>query len=476
MKLFRNLLLYLVIIGIAIGIVIALDKSGADLVSTGHDQTEVNYVDKPIKDASTLADRDWDKYFHDANKPFILVLLQLVVIITVSKLFGFLARLVGQQRVIGEVIAGLVLGPSLLGLIWPEYYNFLFPAYSHTSLYVLSQLGLILFMFVVGMEVDISVFNKKGNQAVFISHTTIAFCVILGFVLSLILFPSNSPPDANFTEFALFISVSLSITAFPVLARILQERNLMKTPLGSLMMAIAAVDDVTAWFLLAALVGVVSASSISAALITGALMGLYLLLMFFVVKPVLKRYIGTNKKLFGINLSQTGVAFMLLLCSSFLARFIGIHALFGAFIAGIVMPDIKEMRESVSEKVRDVGSRLLLPVFFTLAGLRAHVEFLNDPKLIWLGIIVLCFAIFGKLLGGFVFSKISGQGMGDSLRIGALMNTRGLMEIIVLNIGLDLKIIGAELYTIFLLMALITTFLSTPLLNLINRLIPGSDK
>lgn len=352
----------------------------------------------------------------------------------------------------------------------PEVYAFVFPAYSHTSLYVLSQLGLILFMFVIGMEVDISVFNKKSSHALVISHSTIAFCVVLGFILSLILFRQYAPSNVNFVEFSLFISISLSITAFPVLARILQEKNLIKTQLGSMMMAIAAIDDVTAWGLLAVLIGLVSANSVSSALMVVVLMILYLLFMFYIVKPVLKKYLMVEKKFLGIQLSETGTAFMLLLLSSFLARFIGIHALFGAFVAGLVMPEKGHLRESVTLKVNDVSSRLLLPVFFTLAGLRANIELLNNASQIWLAVVVLLFAVFGKLIGGTFFSKLTGHSWFDSLRIGALMNTRGLMEIIVLNIGLDLKIIGTEVYTIFLLMALITTCLAAPFLNLIQRL------
>lgn len=416
----------------------------------------------------------WDNFLqtmtHNLQHPLAILLAQIITIIFVARIFGWLFKKIGQPTVIGEILAGIFLGPSLIGMYFPEFSNALFPIQSLGNLQFLSQIGLILFMFVIGMELDLKVLRRKAQEAVVISHASIVFPFTLGMGLAYFLYQSFAPQGVGFLSFGLFIGIAMSITAFPVLARIVQERGLHKTHLGTIVITCAAADDITAWSLLAAVIAVVKAGSFLSALYIIALAGVYVFIMIKVVKPFLKRVGDLHPT--SENLSKPIVAlfFLTLIISSYATELIGIHALFGAFMAGAIMPDSSRFRAMFIEKVEDVAVVLFMPLFFVFTGLRTEIGLLNDPSL-WktTGLIILV-AIIGKFLGSALASRFVGQNWKDSLAIGALMNTRGLMELVVLNIGYDLGVLTPEIFAMMVIMALVTTFMTGPSLSLINRL------
>jgi len=413
-----------------------------------------------------------ESFKSNLTHPLPILLLQIIVIVAIVRLFGFLFSKIHQPTVVGEIVAGIVLGPSVLGAFFPELFNFIFPASSFLNLQFLSQVGLMLFMFVIGLELDINLIRKQAQEALIISHASIVIPYTLGMTLALYMYKLFAPAAISFSSFALFMGIAMSITAFPVLARILQERNLTRTRLGAMAITCAAADDVTAWCILAALIAIVKAGSSVSTLFTLAMVVSYLLIMLFVVRPLLKR-LGTiyNKKEV-VSKPMMAIVFLTLILSSYATEVIGIHALFGAFMAGVVMPQGLSFRKIVTEKLEDVSLVLLLPLFFVFTGLRTHIGLLSQGNL-WVtcGWIILI-AVAGKFGGSTLAAKAVGQSWKDSLSIGALMNTRGLMELVVLNIGYDLGILSPEVFTMMVIMALVTTFMTSPLLTLINWLFP----
>ena len=405
---------------------------------------------------------------HNLEHPLAILLAQIVTIIILARFFGWICKKIGQPTVIGEIIAGIVLGPSLLALYFPEFSAVLFPVKSLSNLQFLSQIGLILFMFVIGMELDLKVLRNKANDAVVISHASIIIPFALGMGLAYTIYESFAPQGVQFVSFGLFLGIAMSITAFPVLARIVQERGIHKTRLGTIVITCAAADDITAWCILAAVIAIVKAGSFVSSLYTIAMAAAYVLLMIKVVRPFLKRIgdLHTSRE----NLSKPIVAifFITLIVSSYLTEVIGIHALFGAFMAGAIMPDNMKFRSIFIEKVEDVALVLLLPLFFVFTGLRTHIDLLNDPYLWEVTGLIILVAVVGKFVGSALAAKFVGQNWKDSLTIGALMNTRGLMELVVLNIGYDLGVLTPEIFSMMVLMALITTFMTGPALDLIN--------
>ena len=409
------------------------------------------------------------------HHPLAILLAQIITIIIVARFFGWVFRKIGQPSVIGEIIAGIVLGPSLLGLYFPEFSISLFPVESLGNLQFLSQIGLILFMFVIGMELDLKVLQNRAKEAIVISHASIVIPFALGIGLAYFVYFKFAPEGVAFLPFALFMGIALSITAFPVLARIVQERGIHKTKLGAIVITCAAADDITAWCLLAAVIAIVKAGTFVSSLYIIGLAIAYVLVMLFVVKPFLKKIgelYGTKNSL---NKPVVAIFFLILIISSYCTEIIGIHALFGAFMTGVIMPDITKFRNLFIEKVEDVSVILLLPLFFVYTGLRTEIGLINDPYL-WkvTGFIVLV-AVVGKFFGSALAAKFVGQSWRDSLTIGALMNTRGLMELIVLNIGLDLKVLTPEVFTMMVIMALVTTFMTGPTLNIINFIFKTKD-
>jgi Kef-type K+ transport system membrane component KefB len=405
---------------------------------------------------------------HNFDDPLAILLAQIVMIILVARLFGWIFKKIGQPTVIGEIIAGIVLGPSLVGMYFPEFSAALFPAESLGNLKFLSQIGLILFMFVIGMELDIKVLKNKASEAVVISHASIVIPFALGIGLSYFVFNQFAPAGVQFLSFSLFMGIAMSITAFPVLARIVQEREIHKTKLGAIVITCAAADDITAWCLLAVVIAIVKAGDFLSSLYVISLALIYVLAMIFIVKPFLKRIGDLYGSKDSIGKPVLAIFFLFLILSSYATEVIGIHALFGAFMMGSIMPDVTKFRMIFIEKVEDVAVILLLPLFFVFTGLKTEIGLINDPYLWKVTGAIIMVAVVGKFFGSALAAKFVGQNWKDSLTIGALMNTRGLMELIVLNIGLELKVLTPEVFTMMVIMALVTTFMTGPALDLIN--------
>ncbi|MES2892923.1 MAG: cation:proton antiporter [Bacteroidota bacterium] len=400
--------------------------------------------------------------------PLAILLLQIVTIILVARLLGWVCKKIGQPTVIGEIAAGILLGPSFAGMYFPGLSAALFPVASLGNLQFLSQIGLILFMFVIGMELDLKVLKNQAHEAVVISHASIVIPFSLGMGLAYFIYDSFAPAGVQFSSFALFLGIALSITAFPVLARIVQERGINKSRLGTLVITCAATDDITAWCILAAVIAIVKAGSFVSSLYIILLAVGYVLLMLKVIRPFLKRVGDLHTTRENLGKPVVAIFFIILILSSYASEVIGIHALFGAFMAGAIMPENIKFRNIFIEKVEDVALVLLLPLFFVFTGLRTEIGLLNDIYL-WkvCGVIVLV-AVIGKFVGSALAARFVGQNWQDSLTIGALMNTRGLMELVVLNIGYDLGILTPEIFAMMVIMALVTTCMTGPALNLIN--------
>lgn len=409
-----------------------------------------------------------DSMKHNFQDPLAILLAQIVTIILVARLFGWIFKKIGQPTVIGEIIAGIVLGPSLVGMYFPEFSAALFPIESLGNLKFLSQIGLILFMFVIGMELDMKVLKNKASEAVVISHASIVIPFALGIGLSYFVYNKFAPQGVEFLSFSLFMGIAMSITAFPVLARIVQEREIHKTKLGAIVITCAAADDITAWCLLAVVIAIVKAGDFIGSFYVISLALVYVLLMIFIVKPFLKRIGDLYGTKDSIGKPVMAIFFLFLILSSYATEVIGIHALFGAFMMGSIMPDVAKFRMIFIDKVEDVAVILLLPLFFVFTGLKTEVGLINDPYLWKVTGAIILVAVVGKFFGSALAAKFVGQNWKDSLTIGALMNTRGLMELIVLNIGLELKVLTPEVFTMMVIMALVTTFMTGPALDFIN--------
>ena len=407
---------------------------------------------------------------NNLRRPVSVLLLQVIIVLTAARAVGALLRKAGQPTVIGEMIAGILLGPSLLGWFSHPTMTFLFPPYSMDSLRLLSQIGVIIFMFVVGTEVNVQHIRQKAHAAVMVSHASILAPFFLGAALALIIFRSAAPAHINFTAFALFIGVAMSITAFPVLARIIEERGLSQTYLGNTAIACAAVDDATAWCLLAVIIAIVKSSGFGGAILTIFLSGLFIGLMLFVLKRQADRVIGAYLEAETQRRGLTAIILIFCLASALLTEVIGIHALFGAFLAGVIMPSNAGLRRYLTERVEIFTSSFLLPLFFAYTGLRTQIGLLNtwSDWLICAGVIIV--AIAGKFVGGALAARWTGMDWHDSLSLGALMNSRGLMELIALNIGYDLGVLSPRIFSMMVIMALITTFMTAPLLSLLEFL------
>jgi Kef-type K+ transport system membrane component KefB len=409
----------------------------------------------------------------DLGQPLTRLLLQLVVIIAFARLLGAVFRQLGQPAVVGEIVAGIALGPSVFGALAPRLSGLIFEASSLTALKLFAEIGVVLFLFVVGLELDISRLKQMAQTAVVVSHASIVVPYFLGVALSLFLYRELAPSGVSFLAFALFMGIAMSITAFPVLARILSERRLTGTRLGDTAITCAAVDDVTAWSLLAVVVAVVGARGFSAALPTIALTLAFIVAMVWLVRPLLDRLFAAERDASAstapATTAMTGV-FLFLLASALATEAIGIHALFGAFLAGAVFPRRARLREALVSRLEEVTSVLLLPLFFALTGLRTEIGLLSDGRS-WLlcGSIILV-ATAGKLGGTLLAGRLTRMSWVDSFALGALMNTRGLMELIALNLGYELGILSPRVFAMMVLMALTTTLATGPLLSLADRL------
>jgi len=402
------------------------------------------------------------------QQPLTMLLLQMVVIIVAARLLGRGFRRVGQPAVIGEIFAGILLGPSLLGLLWPQALAFLFPPAALAPLQLLSQIGVLLFMFAVGLEVDLPDLRRQARSALLISYAGMLLPFLLGMGLAVAAFPLLAVPGVPFPAFALFFGIAMSITAFPVLARILEERGLLHAPLGRLAIACAAIGDVTAWCLLALVVALVHAHGLAAAGTTAVLAILFALGLHLLVKPLLQRAFGAMLAADRGDAAAVALALVLLLACGACTEIIGIHALFGAFLAGTAMPAGASFRGPLRERLHGFSAVGLLPLFFALTGLRTQVGLLHGAQDWLLCALIVAVAVAGKLGGTLLAARLAGSGWREAFSLGALMNTRGLVELIVLNVGYDLGILSARVFTMLVIMALLTTCITGPLLSLVR--------
>jgi len=396
------------------------------------------------------------------------VLLALALVIVTARGVGLLFRRLGQPPVIGEVIAGLMLGPSLLGRVAPAVAGYVLPPSVAPFLSVIAQVGVILYMFLVGLELDTAFLRRSPHAALSISHASIIFPFLLGSALALLLYPIFSSSDVPFTVFALFMGISMSVTAFPVLARILTDRRLQRTRLGQIAIACAAVDDVSAWCLLALVVSV-ARSRPSEALQTIGLSLLFVGVVLAVVRPLVAVLVRREEGRSEVSEGALGAACVLLLLHAFATEWIGIHALFGAFLLGAVIPAESTLARDLTRRLRDLVVVLFLPAFFAFTGLRTQIGLVNGLQAWGICGLVIAVASLGKFGGSALAARVTGLSWRDGTALGILMNTRGLMELIVLNIGLDLGVLSPVLFTMLVLMAVVTTLATTPIVDRLNR-------
>ncbi len=461
-KLKHIVLVYILIIGCFSAMMYWIVQAGK-VLETGR---KVNVAENETSQWTEFLNTILQNFTH----PLALLLAQIITIIIVARILGWVCKKIGQPTVIGEIAAGILLGPSFVGMYFPEFSAALFPVKSLGNLQFLSQIGLILFMFMVGMELDLKTLKNKAQDAVVISHASIIIPFALGMGLAYFIYLTFAPQGVQFLSFSLFLGIAMSITAFPVLARIVQERGIHKTRLGAIVITCAAVDDITAWCILAGVIAIVKAGSFGSSIYIILIAICYVLLMLNVVRPFLKRVGELYPSRENMSKPIVAIFFLTLILSSYATEVIGIHALFGAFMAGTIMPDNMKFRNILIEKIEDVALVLLLPLFFVFTGLRTEIGLLNDPFLWKITGLIILVAVTGKFIGSALAAKFVGQNWRDSLSIGALMNTRGLMELVVLNIGYDLGVLSPQVFAMMVIMALVTTFMTGPALDLINRL------
>jgi len=468
----KNIIFYVVMIVLFGTLMYIITKGGESRQST---EVVTSTIAAP-RNLSEGLDMFIKLFVEHIQSSFGILLLQIIVILFFCRVFTELFRLIRQPSVVGEIIAGIVLGPSILGHFFPQAADFLFPPDSLGNISLLSQFGLILFMFVIGMELDIDQVRKKLKETILISHASTIFPFFLGMLIAYFIYGLYASKQTPFISFALFIGISLSITAFPVLARIIQERGLTKSHLGTISLAAAANGDITAWCLLAVVVAIAQTNSMLSAIYNILFSVVYMLIMFLVVRPFL-RMVGQvyhNEEV--IDKKLVAFIFLVLIVSSFLTEVLGLHALFGAFMAGVIMPSDIKFRKIMSEKVEGVSLSLFLPLFFVFTGLRTEITSLNTPALWYLCGLFIVVAVLGKLGSATLTARFAGESWKDSLYIGALMNTRGLMELIILTIGYDLQILPKPIFTMLVLMTLVTTFMTMPLLAFIRFCFRFRDK
>ncbi|HEY0098625.1 MAG TPA: cation:proton antiporter [Pyrinomonadaceae bacterium] len=398
-----------------------------------------------------------------------ILLIQISLVLITCYVVSWVLGKVQQPRVVGEMVAGILLGPSLLGWLAPGLSAAIFPPESLGLLSALSQVGLLLFMFMVGLELDTRNLRQLGHTAIVISHTSIVVPFVLGGLLAYYLYPRVADETLPFTGFMLFMGAAMSVTAFPVLARILTERNLLTSRLGTLTITCAAVDDVTAWCILAAITGIVRAQHAQLTL-WEMLAGLvvYFVAMLFVLRPIIRRLAN---KLEGAEAGAADkilvVLLLTVLASSWATEWLGIHALFGAFFAGVIMPKQEGFTEDIRKKLRPLVVVLLLPLFFAFTGLRTSIGLIIAPSMLFYCGLVFLVAVAGKWGGSMLAARVMGTPWREAAAIGILMNTRGLMELVILNIGMDIGVLTPPLFSMMVVMAVGTTLMTTPFLSLL---------
>jgi Kef-type K+ transport system membrane component KefB len=474
----KGLLFYAVIlIGLTLSVYLilqlgkALEVPVANQIVNGN-TNPIQVIQQEIKPESANSSflNAFEQLKVNLNSPISILFLQIISIIILSRILGYFFGKIGQPLVIAEIIAGILLGPSVLGHLSPEIFSYIFPPNSLFNLEFLAQIGLMLFMFVIGMELDTSLLKNRAKEAIVISHVSIAFPYFLGVALAYFLYSTHAPQNISFIEFALFIGIAMSITAFPVLARILLEKNLTKTPLGSIVITCAAADDISAWCILAVVIAIVKAGTILSALVTIGLTMLFVLVMLYVIRPLIKSWSNTYIEKPNRSKMIISMIFALLLISSFTTEVIGIHALFGAFLTGVIIPEDLSFKKLLVKRVEDISLILLLPLFFVYTGLRTDLSLLFKDNIVSLTFIVIVIATVGKFGGSAIAARFLGISTKESLIIGVLMNTRGLMELVVINIGYNLGILTPQLFAVFVIMALTTTFTTSPAIDFVQYL------
>jgi Kef-type K+ transport system membrane component KefB len=394
-------------------------------------------------------------------KPLLHLLVALTAVLLASRIVGGLFARLGQPRVLGEIVAGIVLGPSLLGALAPAFAEQIVPASALPSLQAVGQLGLIVFMFLVGLEFDFNLVRRKGHTAVLVSHTSICVPFLGGTALGLILYSTSYRETTSFLPFTLFMGLAMSVTAFPVLTRILHDRKMHATPLGTMAVACAAADDITAWCLLAVVLGIARAE-VGAGLTSVAGAALFCLFLGCVVRPLLKRVWNRHAP------TNLPALVMGLFGSALAAEWIGIHAFFGAFLFGLCVPREAGAVSFLKARLEDLTGIVLMPAFFVCSGMRTEFGLIDGLEGWLICVAVIAVATAGKLIGTIVPARLSNLGWNDSVSLGILMNTRGLMEIVIANIGLECGIIPPQMFAVLVIMALVTTFATGPLLNLVT--------
>lgn len=391
------------------------------------------------------------------------ILLGLIVILLVVQLFGYLCRYIGQQWVIGEILAGLALGPSLLGGLLPGLQGFIFPTAALPTLQTLGDIGLVLYMFSLGARLDTHLMLRQSRIATITSISSILLPLILGATFAFFLFPSLAGVKTDLVSFMLLVGTAMAITAFPVLARLLTEKQMLTSKIGTLALTSAAVGDVIAWCLLSLVVAVIHAKGLSSVILTVGLTMLFILSMLTLVRPLLASFAHR------IRSTQLLVAFsmILLLLAAYLTNTIGIHPIFGAFLMGIILPRKAQFVELI-RNIDHVNGILFLPLFFVYSGLHTQIGLIHSPLLWLICLLILVVASMGKIFGGTFAVRFMGESWKDALSLGLLMNTRGLIELIVLNIGLDLGVLSPTLFAMLVIMALVTTMIASPLLPLLG--------
>lgn len=398
------------------------------------------------------------------------LLLALAVVVSLARGVGWVfERYLKQPPVMGEIVAGIMLGPSLLGAISPSAVGFVLPAEVAPHLGIVAKIGVVLFMFLVGLELDTRLLKGSSHATMAISHASIVAPFLLGAALALYLYPTYANDQVSFTTFSLFVGVSMSVTAFPVLARILGDRRIQSTPLGVTAIACAAVDDVTAWCLLALVSGVATAQLDGVAMTMGWV-ALYIAGMFFIARPLLQKLATREEQKTGpVSLNVLALVLAAVLLSSVATEAMGIHALFGAFVVGAILPHEGRLAEQVRHRLEDVVVVLLLPVFFAFTGMRTQIGLVSHAEDWLVVLLIILVATLGKFGGTWLAARFSGLGGREASALGILMNTRGLMELIVLNVGLDMHVLSPTLFAMLVLMALATTFATTPIFDRIAR-------
>ena len=392
------------------------------------------------------------------------VLLALTVIMLTARLVGAVFARMNQPAVIGEVVGGILLGPSLLGRLFPEAQAFVLPPDAAPILGVISQLGVILYMFLVGLELDLGLLRTSVSKTIGISLAAIVVPFACGTLLSLGLWESLAPESIDRTSFVLFIGIALSVTAFPVLARILSDRQMQRTPLGTLALTCAAINDAIAWCLLAFAVSVMQATP-AAALRTAGLTALYIAVMLTIGRRVAAAAVARLDRSSQIGEQSVALVLVAVLLSSVATEFIGIHAIFGAFLIGTIIPHDSKIATYVTERIADIVRVMFLPAFFAITGLRTEIGLIESVQDWLICALIVIVATAGKFGGTAIAARASGLTWRDSASLGILMNTRGLVELIVLNIGLELGVISPRLFTMLVIMAIVTTMMTAPVLS-----------